>query len=73
VLFELAEGDPPDRTPSSEAGLTPTKDEPPSPDEETVEDVRRHGAGQGSRWPALLLILTLLAIAAFAIWWSLIR
>ena len=50
---------------------------PADPDEETSEtvdaDVRRHGAGKGSRWPALLLVLTLLAIAAFAVWWTLLR
>ena len=30
-------------------------------------------AGKGSRWPALLFILAILAVGAFAIWWSLLR
>jgi protein phosphatase len=74
VLFELTEGEPPlrgvrsrpnEETRETTAGL--------SADEPTEEDVRRHGAGKGSRWPALLLILALLAIAAFVLWWSLLR
>ena len=43
------------------------------PDDVTVEDVRMHGAGKGSRWPALLLLLVILAVAAFVLWWSLVR
>ena len=39
----------------------------------TEEDVRRHGAGKGSRWPALLLVLVLLAVTAAILWWSFIR
>jgi hypothetical protein len=39
----------------------------------TVEDVRKHGAAKGSRWPALLLLLVILAVAAFVLWWSLVR
>jgi hypothetical protein len=35
--------------------------------------VRRHGAGAGSRWLALLAILLALAIAAVVIYWSLGR
>ena len=75
VLFEVVEGEPAERTRASSDGSPsrPAAD----PDEETsetvVDDVRRHGAGKGSRWPALLLVLTLLAIAAFAVWWSLLR
>ncbi len=37
------------------------------------DDVKRHGAGRGSRWPALLFLLALIASAAFVLWWSLIR
>ena len=75
VLFEVVEGEPAERTRASSDGSPPRP--APDPDEETsetvVDDVRRHGAGKGSRWPALLLVLTLLAIAAFAVWWSLLR
>jgi hypothetical protein len=39
----------------------------------TLEDVSRHGAGQGSRWPALLLLLAILALGAAALWWSVVR
>ena len=74
VLFELAEGDPPDRTAAARLDRGARTDEAPtSPDDVTVEDVRRHGAGKGARWPALVLILVLLAVAAFAVWWSLLR
>ncbi len=75
VLFEVVEGEPAERTRASSDGSPPRP--ALDPDEETsetvVDDVRRHGAGKGSRWPALLLVLTLLAIAAFAVWWSLLR
>ena len=75
VLFEVVEGEPAERTRASSDGSPPRP--AADPDEETsetvVDDVRRHGAGRGSRWPALLLVLTLLAIAAFAVWWSLLR
>jgi PPM family protein phosphatase len=73
VLFELVEGSP--LPPASEV---PTE---ANPDETTVEsvlaegdgDVRRHGAGEGSRWPALLIVLVLLAVAALILWWSFLR
>jgi protein phosphatase len=35
--------------------------------------VRRHGAGAGGRWLALLAILLTLAVAAMVVWWSLAR
>jgi protein phosphatase len=69
VLFELL----------SEALLEPESTEvldatsQAEPDDVTVEDVRKHGAGKGSRWPALLLLLVILAVAAFVLWWSLVR
>jgi hypothetical protein len=72
VLFELVDADveaPPTLVPDVE-------EEPPEemgPDGPTLEDVRKHGAGKGSRWPALLLLLLILAVAAFALWWSLVR
>jgi hypothetical protein len=76
VLFEVLEGEPAERSARASDG-SPPRPSPADPDEETsetvVDGVRRHGAGKGSRWPALLLVLTLLAIAAFAVWWSLLR
>jgi protein phosphatase len=66
VLFELLS----EPLPSPEESDVPIHAEP---DDVTVEDVRRHGAGKGSRWPALLLLLAILAIAALALWWSLLR
>jgi protein phosphatase len=74
VLFELVE-------PEAEAAptLVPAQDEPgdgPDPDDPdgpTVEDVRHHGAGKGSRWPALLLLLAIVAVVGLALWWSLLR
>jgi hypothetical protein len=72
VVFELVEGEP--RTLSAEA---PEARPHAGPDDVTSEsvldDVQRHGAGKGSRWPALLLILVIVAVSAFAIWWSLLR
>jgi protein phosphatase len=72
VLFEVVEGEPPTRArreaPAERDGETDTV-APASAE----DDVRRHGAGGGSRWPALLLILTVLALAALVLWWSLLR
>jgi len=75
VVFELLEGEPPP------APAAPAETDEPrvtaGPDEETSEsvldDVQRHGAGKGSRWPALLFILVILGVAALALWWSLLR
>lgn len=69
VLFELVT----EALPPSEATEVLDETGHAEPDELTVEDVRRHGAGKGSRWPALLLVLAILAVAAFALWWSLVR
>ncbi len=69
VLFELVA----EALPSPEATNVLAETGHAEPDEVTVEDVRRHGAGKGSRWPALLLVLAILAVAAFALWWSLVR
>ena len=49
------------------------EDDEDGPDGPTLEDVRRHGAGKGSRWPALLALLAILAVAAVVLWWSLLR
>ncbi|HET6683596.1 MAG TPA: Stp1/IreP family PP2C-type Ser/Thr phosphatase [Gaiella sp.] len=72
VLFELVDGEveaPPTLVPG-------TEEEPgdeTGPDGPTLEDVRKHGAGRGSRWPALVLLLLILAVAAVVLWWSLLR
>ncbi len=68
VLFELIEGDAPERQ-------APPADEPvvEGPPVATLapEDVRKHGAAKGSRWPALLFLVAIAILAALAIWWSL--
>jgi len=69
VLFELLSEALPE--PESTEVLDATSQA--EPDDVTVEDVRKHGAGRGSRWPALLLVLVILAVAAFVLWWSLVR
>lgn len=74
VLFEITDGDPTPRAAAAAGDGGPDRVlDPDAETSETVDDVRRHGAGKGSRWPALLLVLALLGIAAFAIWWSLVR
>ena len=75
VLFELIEGEP---LPTPPAPAAPDEARVAAgPDEETSESVldgvQRHGAGKGSRWPALLLILAILTVAALVIWWSFLR
>ncbi len=78
VLFELIDGEPlPVEVPAAE------------PDADTAEQaldtaalvdatpgpapVRRHGAGAGGRWLALVAILITIAVAALVVWWSLQR
>jgi protein phosphatase len=76
VVFEVIEGTP--RTTPS-AATEDRSEGPPTagPDDITTESAldgaQRHGAGKGSRWPALLLILVILAVAALALWWSFLR
>jgi protein phosphatase len=73
VLFELVEGEPGARAEAAEPGPIPAGEAPVTVAGDDGDDVRRHGAGKGSRWPALLLVLALLAISAFLVWWSLVR
>ncbi len=75
VLFELVEaGLAPPSPPAGDAQETGEEDDDLlGPDGPTLEDARRHGAGKGSRWPALLFLLAILAVAALALWWSLLR
>jgi PPM family protein phosphatase len=77
VVFELVEGDA-----AARAAQTTASDREVTEEDvrlvseqagEDDDDVRRHGAGRGSRWPALLLVVVLLALAAFVLWWSLLR
>jgi PPM family protein phosphatase len=74
VLFELVDAD--DEAEGSPTLVPDTEDETAEeagPDGPTLEDVRRHGAGKGSRWPALLFLIAILAVAAVVLWWSLVR
>jgi protein phosphatase len=76
VVFELVDGEPVERERSGAASIdgdTAPSDPDAVTSESLLDDVSRHGAGKGSRWPALLLVLVLLAVAAFAVWWSLVR
>lgn len=83
VLFEILDGDPVPLTEPSAVG------EPDADTAEHVigleagssvppvvaptAPVRRHGAGAGGRWLALVAILLAIAIAGLVIWWSLKR
>jgi protein phosphatase len=85
VLFEIIEGDPAPPAPPAEAttALEPDEDTmeqatapvavAEAPGEPEAVPVRRHGAGAGGRWLALLAIVLALAVAAMVIWWSLAR
>ena len=80
VLFEMIEGEP---APPAEAREPDedTLEQATAPTAAVVEEpvaaepapVRRHGAGAGGRWLALLAIILALAVAAVVIWWSLGR
>lgn len=76
VVFEVIEGTPRSMPPAA-TEARPEVPSPAGPDDVTTESaldgVQRHGAGKGSRWPALLLILAILAVAALAIWWTFLR
>ena len=74
VLFELVEGEPVARTaPPASDGRETTAETVATAAPATDDDVSRHGPGKGSRWPALVLLVALLAIAAFLVWWSFVR
>ncbi len=76
VVFEVVDGVAQLVAPPA-ADARPKAQPEVGPDDVTSESVldgaHRHGAGKGSRWPALLLILVVVAVAAFAIWWSFVR
>lgn len=83
VLFEILDGDPVVHPASEAAAVEPVAEgaEPVSEPEEDaaspsatlVAPIKRHGAGEGGRWLALVAILILIAVAALVIWWSLKR
>jgi protein phosphatase len=72
VVFELAEGEP-RSTPAPAAEPRPAAGPDDVTTESVLDGVQRHGAGKGSRWPALLLILAILLVAALVLWWSFLR
>jgi serine/threonine protein phosphatase PrpC len=74
VLFEVVEGSPRPQPPAPPDDLDAVSVGPDDVTSEAVlDDVRRHGAGKGSRWPALLFVLAILAAAAIVLWWSFLR
>jgi hypothetical protein len=74
VLFEVVEGSPRPQPPPPSDQLDAVSVGPDDVTSEAVlDDVRRHGAGKGSRWPALLFVLAILAAAAIVLWWSFLR
>jgi protein phosphatase len=73
VLFELVEGEPVVRVAPPESDGRETTAESVTPAAPANDDVSRHGPGKGSRWPALVLLVALIAIAAFLVWWSFVR
>ena len=73
VLFELVDADAEAPPPTLVPGMDDVDEEETGPDGPTLEDVRHHGAGKGSRWPALLFLLAILAVGAIALWWSVVR
>ena len=72
VVFELVEGEPRSARTAPTEAVGPEATLASSPGEPDA-DVTRHGAGKGGRWPALLLVLVLLALAAALVWWSFLR
>ena len=73
LLFELVDADAEAPPPTLVPGIDDVGEEETGPDGPTLEDVRHHGAGKGSRWPALLFLLATHAAGAVALWWSVVR
>jgi protein phosphatase len=70
ILFEIASGIP---TPIEITAEQPLVDLPRTPVPPPDIRVRRWGAGAGSRWPALLLLLSIVVVIASAVIWSVAR
>jgi len=74
VAFEIVDGDPPERPVPAHAVAPETPPAvTPEPVHSTPDEARRHGAGKGSRWPALLFLGAVLLVALLALWWSIGR
>ena len=74
VLFEVLEGEPRSGRCRPRCRPPPARSRTRSqPAGEPAAQVRRHGAGDGSRWPALLLLAAIALVAALALWWGLTR
>ena len=76
VAFEVIDGEPPVRPVKTSSEVVPELDvlaPGPSEAQPTPDDARRHGAGKGSRWPALLFLAALVLIGLLALWWSIGR
>jgi protein phosphatase len=78
VLFEILAGDPapapgsagePDADTVEQALATPVAEPVAAP----VVSVRRHGAGSGGRWLALVSNVLAVTVATVVVWWSLAR
>ena len=78
VLFEIVEGDPAGAVPEVTLGSDPAggqTPEPPPPGDgaQRSAPVSTHGAGKGGRLPALLLVLSVLAVGALLLYWGISR
>ena len=79
VLLEILDGEP--LPPSAPARASRMRIRPsrrssrrsPPKQRRAPAPVRRHGAGAGGRWLALVAILITIAVAALVVWWSLQR
>lgn len=77
VVFEIADGTPmPDERTAEQAVVVAPGEPPlavPAPVAAPEARVRRWGAGAGSRWPALVLVLAGLGVALLLLLWSIGR
>ncbi|HUF01014.1 MAG TPA: Stp1/IreP family PP2C-type Ser/Thr phosphatase [Gaiellaceae bacterium] len=76
VLFEIVEGDPAEAAPEVTVGTDPAggpEPTPPGDGARPAAPVSTHGAGKGGRLPALLFVLTVLAIGALLLYWGISR
>ncbi len=76
VLFEILEGDPvptPEPTATGEPDADTLEQAVETPVADPAVPVRRHGAGSGGRWLAIVAIVLTIAVASLVVWWSLGR